>query len=131
MTSEYVCSYDLTLRKWFEGLFHYDIFIRIGQDISHQEQAKMTTNYANKFDDEKSSDFKVKCKNVTFHAHQWILADRSEYFSMIFRNDCLEMKKKELTIEDFEPHVVKSFLKYIYNGTLLLPMCNANFENMI
>merc|ERR1712241_538098 len=103
------------------GVFMHNVEITIFQSEADQAEAKMTGNFAHKFNDESSSDFRVKCKDTIFHVHQWILANRSEYFSMIFRNDCLEMQNKELIIEDFKPNVVRAFLQYIYSGTLNLP----------
>jgi len=101
--------------------FGYTFIIRIGQDLDAQAQAKMNPNYANKYKDRHSSDFLVKCEDSMFPVHQWILEDRSEYFASIMRNECRENESKELKIEDFKPHIVDIFLRYIYNGTLNLP----------
>ena len=81
-----------------------------------------------RFNDISCSDFIVKCKNTIFHVHQSVLIDRCEYFAALLRNECLENKKKELIIKDFEPHIVEIFLKYIYTSAMNLlayPQCEA------
>ena len=96
----------------------YKITIKIGQYLKTQEKAKNAPSYARKFNDDSTSDFRIKCKDSIFYVHQWILADRCEYFAAILRNDCVESRRKELSIDDFEPEIVEAFLRYVYNGTL-------------
>ena len=85
------------------------------------------TNYARKFNDFSTSDFKIVCQDTVFHVHQWVLQEKSEYFAAILRNDFLENQNKELRIEDFEPKIIEMLLKYLYNGTIALPNC-SKFE---
>ena len=121
------------LRKNKPGAFAYRITIRVGQEKYDQDQAKMAPHYAFKFDDVSTSDFRVKCKDAIFHVHQWILANRCEFFAAILRNDCIESRNKELSINDFQPNVVRLLLLYIYNGTLILPFYKGSkdmLENM-
>ena len=112
-----------------ENIFNYQIEFKIGQDPKTQDHAKIATNYANKFNNESTSDFRVKCRDEVFHVHKWILADRSEFFAAILRNNCLENKNEQLVISDFKPHIVCMLLRFIYNGTLKLPFYK-NFSEM-
>ena len=112
-----------------ENIVNYQIEFKIGQDPKTQDHAKITTNYANKFNNESTSDFRVKCRDEVFHVHKWILADRSEFFAAILRNNCLENKNEQLVISDFKPHIVCMLLRFIYNGTLKLPFYK-NFSEM-
>ena len=68
------------------------------------------------FNDQSSSDFIIECQNKNFYVHQMILKDQSEYFEAILRNDCKENGEKKLIIEDFDPKIVETLLRYIYNG---------------
>merc|ERR1719270_3388016 len=63
-----------------ENRVDYHIILKVGQDPKTQEHARSGASYANKFNDESTSDFSVKCSNDVFYVHKWILADRSEYF---------------------------------------------------
>ena len=74
--------------------------------------------FARKFNDALTSDFIVKCQDKQFYVHQMILREGSKYFEAILRTDCIEMGKKMLRIEDFEPDVVEIFLQYLYNGAI-------------
>jgi len=112
-----------------ENIANYQIEFKIGQDPETQNHAKIITNYANKFNNESTSDFRVKCRDEVFHVHKWILADRSEFFAAILRNNCLENKNEQLVIGDFRPHIVCMLLRFIYNGTLKLPYY-GNFSEM-
>ena len=111
-----------------ENIANYRIEFKIGQDPETQDHAKIVTNYANKFNNETTSDFRVKCSDEVFHVHKWILADRSEFFAAILRNNCLENKNEQLVIDDFKPHIVCMLLRFIYNGTLKLPFYESFFE---
>ena len=111
-----------------ENIVNYQIEFKIGQDPETQDHAKIATNYANKFNNESTSDFRVKCSDEVFHVHKWILADRSEFFAAILRNNCLENKNQQLVIDDFKPHIVCMLLRFIYNGTLKLPFYESFFE---
>lgn len=111
-----------------ENIVNYQIQFKIGQDPETQDHAKIATNYANKFNNESTSDFRVKCSDEVFHVHKWILADRSEFFAAILRNNCLENKNEQLVIDDFKPHIVCMLLRFIYNGTLKLPFYESFFE---
>ena len=102
------------------------IVLKIGQDSNAHENAEIT-NYARKFNDFSTSDFKIVCQDTVFHVHQWVLQEKSEYFAAILRNDFLENQNKELRIEDFEPKIIEMLLKYLYNGTIALPNC-SKFE---
>ena len=102
------------------------IVLKIGQDSNAHENAEIT-NYARKFNDFSTSDFKIVCQDTVFHVHQWVLQEKSEYFAAILRNDFLENQNKELRIEDFEPKIIEMLLKYLYNGTISLPNC-SKFE---
>ena len=104
-----------------DDIVHYQIEFKIGQDPETQDHAKIVTNYANKFNNESTSDFRVKCRDEVFHVHKFILADRSEYFAAILRNNCLENKNEQLVIDDFKPHIVCMLLRFMYNGTVKLP----------
>ena len=116
-------------RKNVNQPFRYKISIQIDQSLEVQMEAKKTTNYAIKFNDESSSDFVVKCMTAEYCVHQWILADRSEYFAALFRNDSFrENQNKELIIEDFSPGVVGNLLQYIYNGTINIPTFQSSME---
>ena len=116
-----------------EDIKNYQIEFKIGQDSATQNHAKIVTNYANKFNNESTSDFRVKCSlslsDKVFHVHKWILADRSEFFAAILRNNCLENKNEQLVIDDFKPHIVCMLLRFIYNGTLKLPFYES-FDEM-
>ena len=116
-----------------EDIKNYQIEFKIGQDSATQNHAKIVTNYANKFNNESTSDFRVKCSlslsDKVFHVHKWILADRSEFFAAILRNNCLENKNEQLVIDDFKPHIVSMLLRFIYNGTLNLPFYES-FDEM-
>ena len=95
-----------------------NITIEIGQDLVTQEQSLKSVGYSRKFNDENSSDFKIKCENKVFHVHQWILSNQSQYFSALLDNDCVETRTKELVIHDFDCDTVESLLRYLYNGTI-------------
>ena len=111
-----------------ENIKNYQIEFKIGQDPETQDHAKIATNYANKFNNESTSDFRVKCSDEVFHVHKWILADRSEFFAAILRNNCLENQNEQLVIDDFKPHIVCMLLRFIYNGALKLPFYESFFE---
>ena len=115
-----------------EDIKNYQIEFKIGQDSATQNHAKIVTNYANKFNNESTSDFRVKCSlplsDKVFHVHKWILADRSEFFAAILRNNCLENKNEQLVIDDFKPHLVCMLLRFIYNGTVKLPFYESFHE---
>ena len=96
------------------------IVLKISQNSNAHENAEIT-NYARKFNDFSTTDFKVVCQDTVFHVHQWVLQEKSEYFAAILRNDFLENQNKELRIEDFEPKIIEMLLKYLYNGTISLP----------
>ena len=70
-------------------------FLEVSQKVD--ESSDTSTSFAQKFNDQDTSDFTVKCQDKSFYVHQMILKERSEYFSMILRNDCIENQKKELT----------------------------------
>ena len=94
------------------------ITIEIGQDLVTQENSLKSVGYSRKFNDENSSDFKIKCENKVFHVHQWILSNQSQYFSALLDNDCVETRTKELIIHDFDCDTVELLLRYLYNGTI-------------
>jgi hypothetical protein len=94
------------------------ITIEIGQDLVTQEHSLKSVGYSRKFNDEKSSDFKIKCEKKVFHVHQWILSNQSQYFSALLDNDCVETRTKELIIHDFDCDTVELLLRYLYNGTI-------------
>jgi len=99
--------------------FYLTIVLKIGQGSNAHENAEIT-NWARKFNDFSTSDFKVVCQDTVFHVHQWVLQEKSEYFAAILRNDFLENQNKELKIEDFEPKIIEMLLRYLYNGTICL-----------
>ena len=72
----------------------------------------------NKFNEQSSSDFTVKCKDTEFYVHQSILEQASDYFSGLFRNEFQETRRKSLIIDDFEPAIVELMLRYLYNGAI-------------
>ena len=94
------------------------ITIEIGQDLVTQEHSLKSVGYSRKFNDENSSDFKIKCENKVFHVHTWILSNQSQYFSALLDNDCVETRTKELIIHDFDCDTVELLLRYLYNGTI-------------
>ena len=81
---------------------------------------KIHSNHGFKFNDQSTSDFVVKCKGEMFYVHKSILKDRSEYFNNLLKNECLESKNNELTIEDFSATCVEMVLRYLYNGAVIL-----------
>ena len=83
----------------------------------------MSTSPSSCFNDISSSDFIVKSPDEEFFVHQYILKQRSEYFSALLRNDCQEKRNNKLIIDDFEPKVVEILLRYIYNGALSFNDC--------
>ena len=97
-------------------------FLEVSQKVD--ESSDTSTSFAQKFNDQDTSDFTVKCQDKSFYVHQMILKERSEYFSMILRNDCIENQKKELILDDSDPKIVESMLRYIYNNTV--PVSNSN-----
>jgi len=108
-----------------------DITIEIGQDLVTQEHSLKSVGYSRKFNDENSSDFKIRCEDKVFHVHQWILSNQSQYFAALLDNDCVETRKKELIIHDFDCDTVELLLRYLYNGTIktisdinFLPVCS-------
>ena len=112
-------TFNLTKTSYGPG-FYLTIVLKISQDINSHENSETTGNFAQDFNDSSTSDFKIICHNHVFHVHQWILKQKSEYFSALLRNDFLENKNKELKIEDFEPRIVEMLLRYLYNGTICL-----------
>ena len=96
------------------------IFIEVGQKLNDSQSCQSAACYAHKFNDHSSSDFTVKCEDKVFYVHRWILKERSEYFEALFRNECLESKNNELTINDYESNTVEQLLRYIYNNTISL-----------
>lgn len=66
--------------------------------------------------DEKSSDVKliVGANEEVIHAHKLILMIRSEVFQAMFSSSMCESIKNEVRIPDFEPHIIKEMLKFIY-----------------
>ena len=108
-----------------------NITIEIGQDLVTQEHSLKSVGYSRKFNDENSSDFKIKCEDKVFHVHQWVLSNQSQYFAALLDNDCVETRKKELIIHDFDCDTVELLLRYLYNGTIktisdinFLPVCS-------
>ena len=108
-----------------------NITIEIGQDLVTQEHSLKSVGYSRKFNDENSSDFKIRCEDKVFHVHQWILSNQSQYFAALLDNDCVETRKKELIIHDFDCDTVELLLRYLYNGTIktisdinFLPVCS-------
>ena len=92
--------------------------IGLSFDILCQMKHNLISNsnlIASMFNDRSDSDLIIECQNEKFHVHQMILKFHSEYFEAILGNNC---KGKKLTIDDFEPKVVKIFLRHIYNGGL-------------
>lgn len=67
---------------------------------------------------EEFSDFTIKTMERSFKCHKVMLATRSEVFEKMLKLDCVETKKNEVLIEDFEDHVVDSFVEFIYYGRL-------------
>ena len=83
-------------------------------------EESIPTRIGRSFDDKTTSDFIVKCQDKEFHVHQYILKQQSEYFNRLLNNDFVESENKSVAIDDFEPEIVETFLRYIYNGTLLM-----------
>ena len=107
------------------------ITLEIGQDLVTQEHSSKSVGYSRKFNEENSSDFKIKCEDKIFHVHQWILSNQSQYFGALLDNDCVETRTKELIIHDFDCDTVELLLRYLYNGTIktisdinFLPVCS-------
>ena len=96
----------------------------------------MNPRFEKRFNDVSTSDFLIKCKDSVFFVHQSVLIDKCEYFAALMRNECIENKKKELIITDFEPHIVEIFLKFIYTDTMnlltyrQLPVFHSFLEDM-
>ena len=111
-------TFRLTSTSYGPG-FYLTIVLKISQNSNSHENAEIT-NYARKFNDFSTTDFKVVCQDTVFHVHQWVLQEKSEYFAAILRNDFLENQNKELKIEDFEPKTIEMLLRYLYNGTICL-----------
>ena len=82
------------------------------------------------FNNPSTSDFIVNCQGKQFYVHQRILRERSEYFEAILHHDCIEKRDKILKIDDFQPNVVETFLRYLYNGALPIP-ASLNWNAMI
>ena len=92
--------------------------IGLSFNISYQMKYNIISNnnfIASKFNDRSSSDLIIECQNEKFYVHQMILKFHSEYSKSKLRNNC---KEKKLTFDEFEPKVVKIFLRHIYNGVL-------------
>merc|ERR1712156_196826 len=70
----------------------YRFTLEVGQNPN---SSYVPTCFEQKFNDQTTSDFIVKCQDEVFHVHQFVLSSRSEYFSALLRNDCIENKKKE------------------------------------
>ena len=107
------------------------ITLEISQDLVTQENSSKSVGYSRKFNDENSSDFKIKCEDKVFHVHQWILSNQSQYFGALLDSDCVETRTKELIIHDFDCDTVELLLRYLYNGTIktisdinFLPVCS-------
>ena len=90
----------------------------------------MSNVFARMFNDPSTSDFIVNCQEKQFFVHQSILQGRSEYFEAMLHNDCIEKRDKILKIDDFQPNVVETFLRYLYNGALPIP-ASLNWNAMI
>ena len=114
-----------------EDSFHHEFkegkkCLAIKIDVSHNSTTQgvsLISNIASSFNDISTSDFIVKSGNEEFFVHQYILKQRSEYFSGLLRNDCQEKRNNKLIIDDFEPKVVEILLRYIYNGALSFNDC--------
>ena len=92
---------------------------------------QVPTCFEHKFNDQSTSDFIVKCQDEVFHVHQFVLSTRSEYFSALLRNDCIENKKKELVLDDNDPKIIEILLRYIYNNTIPLVNWYLTVKNIL
>jgi hypothetical protein len=53
-----------------------------------------------------------------FAAHRFIVSSRSPVFAAMFRSDMIEANTGTVTINDTDPDVFETFLKFLYTGTL-------------
>ncbi|XP_033216189.1 uncharacterized protein LOC117172404 [Belonocnema kinseyi] len=74
---------------------------------------------------EKLSDVLIVVKEKQFHAHKVILVANSPVFLGMFSHQMIENISSKLEIDDFEPKVVKEFLRYLYTGKI------SNWDNYI
>ena len=84
--------------------------------LAEQKFSWLNQLVTQKFNDNFSSDFVIKCQEKEYYVHQFILKERGDYFNGIFRNDCQESRNQELIIDDFKPEVVEILVRYLYNG---------------
>ena len=114
------------MRPQLEGDFLKDISFSMNVCLkkTSSSHSMMNSVLASKYNDQASSDFIVKCQDQEFHVHQFILKERSDYFSGLLRNDCQESRNKKMIIDDFRPEVVEILLRYLYNGGV----CDADFS---
>ena len=80
----------------------------ISQDFSFMAKLQ------NSFNDESTSDFVIQCRGEHFYTHQYILKQRSPYFSDLL-SKIGENEEKKLETNDFEPKIVEVMLRYLYN----------------
>ena len=75
--------------------------------------------------DQMFADLRLVCgqEGVEILCHTNILAARSPVFCAMFQHDTAEARKKQVTVTDLEPQVVRDMLHYIYTGEVKRSGC--------
>ena len=109
---------ELKTQQYMKGNFKMDPILEFGISVLVITTTSMNNEFAEKFNEPSTSDFRVYCQDKQFHVHQRILREKSEFFKALLHNDCIEKRDKMLKIDDFPPKIVEVFLGCLYNGAL-------------
>ncbi len=71
------------------------------------------------FDSSEGSDINVITTDGSFAAHKLILSMRSAVFKAMFNSQMSESVKNEIEITDFEPTVVRQFIRLLYSNDVI------------
>jgi hypothetical protein len=79
---------------------------------------KICTNIGRMYGDEEFADFVFAVKGKPFKVHKNILAEASEVFRKMFTTNMKEARNNECEIDNIEPEIFESLLRFIYTAEI-------------
>uniref|UniRef100_A0A8C9W121 Kelch-like family member 40a n=1 Tax=Scleropages formosus TaxID=113540 RepID=A0A8C9W121_SCLFO len=89
------------------------------------QQSLLQDGLCDLLENEKFVDCVLKIKDREFPCHRLVLAASSPYFKAMFLSDLEEKKKKEIVLEEVEPGIMGTILRYIYTSDINLTESNV------
>ncbi|EFC41936.1 predicted protein [Naegleria gruberi] len=85
--------------------------------IQHSPISRKISSIESLFNDEKTSDIRIKINNTKYHCHKTILSSHSTYFESLFSNNFQDINNNdyEVTTEEFDENAHEIILKYCYS----------------